>query len=111
MTTQADARKQVYSKIIRWQPTNGHAPSKVEVAGSFTDWRKVQLTKEISGGWQTTLHEIPGNRTHHFMYFADGKPVSGPSDGMAMPQGYEEEQFALTTVRGPRLFMMFSQTK
>lgn len=111
MTNQVDSRKQVYSKIIRWQPTNGHTPSKVEVAGTFTHWKKVPLTKEISGGWQATLNQIPGNRTHHFMYFADDKPVSGPSDGMAMPQGDEELQFALTTARGPRLFMMFSQTK
>lgn len=111
MRHQVEARKQAFSKIFRWQPTNGHAPSKVEVAGTFSHWKKLALTREISGGWHLTLHQIPGNRTHHFMFFADDRPVSGHSDGLAVPQSSEEEQFALTTVRGPRVFMLFSQTK
>jgi hypothetical protein len=45
------------------------------------------------------------------MFFADDQPVSGHSDGLAIPQGSVEEQFALTTARGPRVFMLFSQTK
>jgi len=110
MTHQVDARKQEFSKIFRWQSANGHTPSKVEVAGTFTHWKKLPLKREISGGWQLTLHHIPGNRTHHFMFFADDQPVSGHSDGLATPQG-EEEQFALATARGPRVFMLFSQTK
>ena len=108
---QQEARKLAYSKIFRWQPKNGPSPTKVEVAGTFTDWKKVSLKREISGGWELTLHEIPGNRTHHFMFFADDQPVQGHSDGLTAPQTYDEERFAITTARGPRVFMLFSQTK
>jgi hypothetical protein len=106
-----EVRKQVFSKIFRWQSSKGHPPGKVEVAGTFTHWEKLALQREVSGGWQLTLHQIPGNRTHHFMFFADDQPVSGHSDGLAIPQGTEEEQFAMTTARGPRVLMLFSQTK
>ncbi|MGH8024921.1 MAG: glycogen-binding domain-containing protein [Limisphaerales bacterium] len=111
MTHQVEARKQEFSKIFRWQSSNGHPPSKVEVAGTFSNWKKLPLKREVSGGWNLTLHHIPGNRTHHFMFFADDKPVHGQSDGLAAPHGSEEEQFAITTARGPRVFMLFSQTK
>jgi hypothetical protein len=111
MTHQVEVRKQVFSKIFRWQSSNGHTPFKVEVAGTFTHWKKLALQREISGGWQLTLHQIPGNRTHHFMFFADDQPVQGQSDGLAIPQGSEEAQYAITTARGLRVFMLFSQTK
>jgi 1,4-alpha-glucan branching enzyme len=111
MTNQVEARKHAFSKIFRWQSSNGHAPSKVEVAGTFSHWKKLPLKREVSGGWELTLHQIPGNRTHHFMFFADDQPVKGQSDGLAVPQGSDEEQFAITTMRGPRVFMLFSQTK
>jgi hypothetical protein len=46
------------------------------------------------------------------MLLADGKPVEdGHSDGMAIPTGAQELQFAIATARGPRVFMLFSQTK
>jgi hypothetical protein len=46
------------------------------------------------------------------MLLADGKPVEdGHSDGMAIPAGAQELQFAIATARGPRVFMLFSQTK
>ena len=36
-TNQVEVRKQAsFSKIFRWQSSNGHAPSKVEVAGTFS---------------------------------------------------------------------------
>ena len=113
MRHKTEPRKQTFSKIFRWQP-NGHGepPAKVEVAGTFTDWQKVPMTREVSGGWHLTLHHIPGNRTHHYMFLADDKPVQDKhSDGLAMPQGADEEKFAITTFRGPRVFMLFSQTK
>lgn len=113
MRHKVETRKQSFSKIFRWQP-NGHGekPAKVEVVGTFTDWKKVPMTHEISGGWHLTLHHIPGNRTHHYMFLADDKPVQDRhSDGLAVPQGAEEERFAITTMRGPRVFMLFSQTK
>jgi hypothetical protein len=46
------------------------------------------------------------------MLLADGKPVEDThSDGMVIPTGAQELQFAIATARGPRVFMLFSQTK
>ena len=115
MKHKVEVRKQAFGKIFRWQPPHGHghaeAPAKVEVVGTFTHWKPVPMTREVSGGWHLTLH-IPGNRTHHYMFLADDKPVLDKhSDGLAVPQGADEEKFAITTFRGPRVFMLFSQTK
>ena len=114
MKHKVEVRKQAYSKIFRWHPPAGHTetPTKVEVVGTFNHWRPAPMTREVSGGWHLTLNDIPGNRTHHYMLLADGKPVQDKhSDGLAVPQGAEEEKFALTTARGPRVFMLFGQTK
>ena len=60
-------------------------PAKVEVVGTFTNWQKVPLMHDkVRGGWQATLHHIQGNRTHHYMLLADGKPVED-SIAMAWP--------------------------
>ena len=107
-------QKQVFSKIFRWQVPKEHteSPAKVEVVGSFTNWRKLQMSREVSGAWQLTLHEIAGNRTHHYMVLADDKPVHDRHcDGFAVPLGPEEEEFAIATLRGPRVFMLFAQTR
>lgn len=107
-----EARKAVFSKIFRWQPLNGQSPARVELVGTFTHWQTVPMTREISGGWHLSLHDIPGNRTHHYMILVDGQPVQVKhSDGLAVPRGPEEEKFALATPRGPRVFMLFAQTK
>ena len=46
------------------------------------------------------------------MLLADGKPVEDlHCDGMAIPNGAQELKFAIATGRGPRVFMLFSQTK
>ncbi len=107
-------KKQAFSKIFRWQSPAEQtaAPAKVEVAGTFSNWRKLPLAREVTGGWNLTLHEIPGNRTHHYMLLVDDQPVQDKfCDGLAVPQNPEEEQFAITTARGPRVFMLFAQTK
>jgi 1,4-alpha-glucan branching enzyme len=114
MKQKIEVKKQAFSKIFRWQlPASQTAsPAKVEVAGTFSNWEKLPMDREVSGGWHLTLHQIPGNRTHHYMFFADGQPVHDRySDGLAIPQNTQEEQFAITTARGPRVFMLFSQTK
>jgi len=107
--------KLTFTKIIRWQLPDGQTaePAAVEVAGTFTNWRKTPLIYDHAmRSWQVILQNIPGNRTHHYMLFADGKPVEDPhSDGMAIPTGAQELQFAIPTARGPRVFMLFSQTK
>lgn len=114
MNHKVEVRKLVFSKIFRWHAPHGHTetPARVEVAGTFTGWKTVPLSREVSGGWHVALHEIPGNRTHHYMLLADGKPVSDRhSDGLAVPHNEEEHKFAISTVRGPRVFILFAQTK
>ena len=108
-------RKLTFTKIFRWRLPDGQTqePATVEVVGTFTNWQKVPLIHDkVRGGWHATLHHIQGNRTHHYMLLADGKPVEDTHcDGMAVPTGAQELQFAIATARGPRVFMLFSQTK
>jgi hypothetical protein len=113
MRQSIETRQQAFSKVFRWHD-NGHAevPTQVEVVGTFSNWQRLPLSPDGSGLWHVQLENIPGNRTHHYMLLADGKPVSDKfSDGLAVPQNAEEEQFAITTARGPRVFMLFAQTK
>jgi hypothetical protein len=108
-------RKPVYSKVFRWCPPDGQTinPTTVEVVGTFNHWQKVPLIHDSAvGGWHATLHHIPANRTHHYMLLVDGEPAHDKTcDGLAIPQGPVEESFAMKTARGPRLFMLFAQTK
>jgi hypothetical protein len=108
-------RKLTFTKIFRWRLPEGqtHEPAAVEIAGTFTNWHKVPMVHDkVRGGWHATFHHMPGNRTHHYMLLADGKPVEDKHcDGMAVPHGAQELQFAIATARGPRVFMLFSQTK
>ena len=104
-----------FSKIFRWQPSDPHAPTpdSVELAGSFTDWRVVALPRDaVTNTWQVTLHGIPGNRTHRYMLLVNGEPAPDKNcDGLAVPEGSEEQKYQLMTVRGPRIFLLFAQTK
>jgi hypothetical protein len=108
-------RKLTFPKIFRWRVPDGqkHEPAAVQIAGTFTNWVKVGMIHDkVRGGWHATFHHIPGNRTHHYMLFADGQPVEDlHSDGLAIPNGAQELQSAIATPRGPRVFMLFSQTK
>ena len=108
-------RKQVFSKFFRWQLPDGHTrePESVEVVGSFTNWEKVPLTRDSErDAWQVTLHDIRINRTHHYMILVDGKPAYDKyNDGLAFPQKPEEKQYQIMTDNGPRVFMLFAQTK
>ncbi len=107
--------KQTFTKIFRWHLPDGEKqePAAVEIVGTFTNWQKVPLLHDrVRGGWQVTLEKLAGNRTHHYMLLADGKPVRDRHcDGLAIPRGPLEEQYALATARGPRVFMLFAQTK
>lgn len=111
----AAKRATVFSKIFRWQTevAGGPQPVSVAVVGTFSAWQKVPLKYDRTNGiWQLTLNDIPGNRTHNYMLLVNGKPVSDKNcDGLAIPQTAEEKQFQLETPRGPRVFMLFSQTK
>ena len=85
----------------------------VEVVGSFTGWQTVSLTHDpIQETWTATIQGIPGKRTHHYMLLVNGEPVHDPNcDGFALPMSFEEEQYALRTEKGPRVLILFSQTK
>jgi hypothetical protein len=103
-----------YSKVFRWQLAEGQtAPRSIEILGSFNHWQRVPLQRDGKlNSWHATVHQIPGNRTHHYMLLVDGKPVNDRNcDGLAVPHGVQEETYAMQTPRGPRVFMMFAQTK
>jgi hypothetical protein len=101
--------------VFRWRLPDGqtHDPQTVEVAGSFTHWQKVPLVRDgMLDAWHVTLHHLQGNRTHHYMLLVDGKPTYDKTcDGLAVPRGAEEERYQITTERGPRVMILFAQTK
>jgi hypothetical protein len=107
--------KPTFTKVFRWRLPAGQKPepATVEIVGTFTHWQKVPLLYDrVQGAWQVTLEQLAGNRTHHYMLLADGKPVHDRHcDGLAIPRGPVEEPYALATARGPRVFMLFAQTK
>ena len=111
----AAKRGTFFSKAFRWQPAKpgDPRPHSVQIAGTFTEWKPVALSHDhATNVWQITLHNIPGNCTHHYMLLVDGQPTSHKHcDGLAVPATDKEQQFALTTARGPRVFMLFSNTK
>jgi len=88
-------------------------PASVEIVGSFTRWQTVTLTHDpIQNAWTVTINGIPGKKTHHYMLLINGQPSCDPAcDGLAVPMGFDEEQFALPTEKGPRVLMLFAQTK
>lgn len=103
-----------YPKVFRYKVPEGAAqPNTVEVTGTFNDWRRVPMQFDTkTHSWHVNVTEIPGNKTHHYMLLVDGKPTQDTHcDGLAMPQGFQEEQYAIQTARGPRVFMLFAQTK
>lgn len=108
-------RAATFTKIFRWQPDkpDGLTAASVEIAGSFTAWKPVPLKHDkTTNTWQLALNDIPSNCTHSYMLLVDGKPAPDKnSDGFAIPHNEEEKRHALTTARGPRVFMLFSQTK
>lgn len=112
---QTSERKPGYAKVFHWRLPPGQTvqPKSVEIIGSFTDWQRVPLIrKEGRDSWEATVAEIASHRTHHYMLLVDGLPAHDKNcDGLAVPHGPEEQQYALTTPRGPRMFMLFAQAK
>ena len=108
-------REQVFSKVFRWRLPEGHTrePVSVAVVGSFTHWQKVPLTRDSAhDAWQVKLNYIQNHHTHHYMILVDGKPAYDKyNDGLVLPEGQEEVQYQIMTDRGPRVFMLFAQTK
>ena len=108
-------RPATYAKVFRWRMPEGRTepPKSVEVIGSFTAWEKIPLERDVAlDAWHVTLHNIPAHQTHHYMLLVDGKPSQDKNcDGMAIARGPQEEQYTIQTDRGPRVFMLFAQTK
>lgn len=104
-----------FSKVFRYRLPDGQTeePKKVEVVGTFSHWQPVPLHRDGKlDSWHATVHHMPGNRTHHYMLLIDGIPVMDKNcDGLAVPHGPQEEQYALQTARGPRVLMIFAMTK
>jgi hypothetical protein len=107
--------KMAFTKVFRWRLPDGQTeePSAVEIVGSFTHWHKVPLTRDGKlDSWHVILHHIQGNRTHHYMLLVNGMPTYDKNcDGLVAPHGFQEEQFQLKTDKGPRVLMLFAQTK
>ena len=104
-----------FTKVFRWPVPAGQTsqPTAVEVVGSFNGWRKAPMSYDPpSRTWQLILNDIEGNRTHRYVILVDGKPSYDKTcDGMAAPQNPEEAKWAIEAPRGPRLMLLFSQTK
>lgn len=111
----SQSSKQVFTKVFRWRLPDGETkePATVEIAGSFNHWQRVPLNRDGKvDAWHATIHHIPGNRTHHYMLLVDGQPTFDKNcDGLAVPHGFQEEEHAVQTERGPRVMMLFAQTK
>jgi len=108
-------RRQTFSKIFRWRLPDGQTeePQSVEIVGSFTHWQKMPLMRDgVLDAWHISMHHILGNRTHHYMLLVDSHPTFDKNcDGLAVPHGPQEERYQLTTDKGPRVLMLFAQTK
>ena len=104
-----------FTKVFRWPVPADRTPqpTRVEVAGSFSGWRRVPLSYDApSRTWQVILNDIEGNRTHRYVILVDGKPsYDNTCDGLAAPQTPDEAKLGITTSRGSRVMLLFSQTK
>ena len=104
-----------FTKVFRWPVPADQTPKPiaVEVVGSFSEWRKIPLSYDApTKTWQLILRDIQGNHTHRYMMLVDGKPSYDETcDGLALPQTPQEETYQITTAKGPRVMLMFSQTK
>lgn len=108
-------RRPTYSKAFRWRVVEDQTPkpNSVEVVGSFSGWRRVPLTFDrATQTWHVNVQDIEGNRTHHYVFLVDGKPsYDAACDGLAIPQGAQEEQWQIETAKGPRVMLLFGQAK
>lgn len=112
---QGNAHKLTFTKVFRYRLPAGQTvePQTVTVVGSFTNWQPVALTRDgVLDAWHVTVHHIPGNRTHHYMLLVNDRPTFDHTcDGLATPHGMLEEQYQLATDKGPRVLMLFAQTR
>ena len=104
-----------FTKVFRWPVPAEQTPkpTTVEVVGSFSEWRKLPLSYDApSKTWQLIQRNIQGNHTHRYVMLVDGQPSYDKTcDGLAVPLGPQEEAYQIATARGPRVMLLFSQTK
>ena len=104
-----------FTKVFRWPVPAEQTPppTTVEVVGSFSEWDKIPLSYDPpSKTWQLIQRDIPGNHTHRYVILVDGKPTYDKTcDGLTAPQSLEEARWQLETPKGPRVMLLFSQTK
>jgi len=104
-----------FTKVFRWPVPDDQTaqPTSVEVAGSFNGWRKVPLSYDHpTRTWQIALNNIEGNRTHRYAILVDGKPSYDKTcDGLTTPQTPDEAKCQIATPKGPRIMLLFGQTK
>ena len=104
-----------FRKVFRWPaPANQKLqPTKVEVVGSFTDWQKIPLAyDQPTRTWTVTLNHLQSNHTHRYVVLVDGTPTYDKTcDGLTAPEGPQEAKWQIATPRGPRVMLLFSQTK
>ncbi len=104
-----------FTKVFRWLVPADQTPqpTTVEVAGSFSEWRKVPLSYDPpSRTWQIILNNIEGNRTHRYVILVDGRPSYDKTcDGLTTPQTPDEAKCQIATPKGPRVMLLFGQTK
>ena len=104
-----------FTKVFRWPVTAEQTPqpTTVEVVGSFNGWRKVPLSYDSpTRTWHIALNNIEGNRTHRYVILVDGKPSYDKNcDGLVAPDGPDEPKWQIATQKGPRVMLLFAQTK
>ena len=104
-----------FTKIFRWPVPAQQTPqpTAVEVVGSFSEWQKLPLTYDRpSRSWQLILNNIQGNHTHRYVILVDGKPTYDKNcDGLTAPLSPQEAKWQIETPKGPRVMLLFSQTK
>lgn len=104
-----------FRKLFRWpvSASQKQQPTKVEVVGSFTDWQKVPLAfDKPTRTWTVTLDGLQSNHTHRYVMLVDDAPTYDKTcDGLTAPEGPQEAKWQITTPRGPRVMLLFAQTK
>ena len=104
-----------FTKVFRWPVPAEQTPSPttVEVAGSFSEWNRIPLSyNSPSRTWRLIQRGIPGNHTHRYVILVDGKPSYDKTcDGLTAPLSPQERKWQIETPRGPRVMLLFSQTK
>ena len=104
-----------FTKVFRWPVPVDQTPqpTTVEVARSFSGWRKVPLSFDPpSRTWHISLNNIEGNRTHRYVMLVDGKPSYDKTcDGLTTPQTSDEAKCQIATPKGPRIMFLVAQTR